>query len=187
MNFLEHMHNFFKAIFLNPRATGAVLPSSKYLSHKMASCIDTTKPGIVLELGPGTGAITQAILASGIAADNLIALEIAPHFAQQLRHEFPNITVIEGNAMQLSELIKNQPVHTIISSLPLRSLSKKQREIIFAEITKVLSSGGRFVQFTYSMKKDEHYYPDNFKLTNSFIVWRNIPPARVTVFQVNPG
>lgn len=181
------MRNFFKAIFLDPRATGAVLPSSQYLARKMASCIvDAKKPGFVLELGPGTGAITQAILASGVAAQNLIALEIAPHLAKQLRQEFPNVSIIEGNATELSELIK-KPIHTIISSLPLRSLSKKDREIILAEIPKILSPGGQFIQFTYSMKTDAHYYPDNFKLTDSFIVWRNIPPARVTVFQVNPG
>jgi phosphatidylethanolamine/phosphatidyl-N-methylethanolamine N-methyltransferase len=184
LEFLAHITNFFKAIFLNPRATGAVLPSSIYLSRKMASYIDPTKPGFILELGPGTGAITKAILDRGIKPCHLIALEIAPHFSKQLRQEFPGITLIEGNAMQLSELIQHKPIHTIISSLPLRSLSDHDREIIFSEIPKVLSSGGQFIQFTYSMKKDMDYYPSNFKLTHSSIVLRNIPPARVTVFEV---
>jgi phospholipid N-methyltransferase len=184
LNCLEQIHNFFKGFFLDPRATGAVLPSSKYLSRKMASCIDSTKTGFILELGPGTGAITKAILASGVAPEKLFLLEIAPHFAEQLKQAFPTVTVIQGTATHLTELIKPQPIHTIISSLPLRSLAKKEREIIFAEIPKILSPGGQFIQFTYSLKKDVHYYPNNFKLTNAFIVWRNVPPARVTVFQV---
>ena len=182
---LETMRTFFKALFLNPRATGALFPSSKYLAYNMANCIDATKPGYILELGPGTGAITNGILESGIPAEKLIALELIPDFAEKLQRRFPKITVIRGNAMNLSELLKDKhPIHTIISSLPLRSLSKNDRRIILSEIPKVLGSDGQFIQFTYSMRNDADFYPKNFVLTNSFLVWRNIPPARVTVFRI---
>jgi phospholipid N-methyltransferase len=177
--------SFFKGIFLNPRTTGALFPSSPYLARNMAHCIDKNKPGYVVELGPGTGVITKAILESGISANQLIVLEIAPHFAAALKQEFPDIAVIEDSATRLSLLLREKkPVHTIISSLPLRSLSKNDRDKIFSEISKVLTPNGQFIQFTYSMKRDAHYYPDHFKLINSFIVWRNIPPARVTVFEI---
>lgn len=176
---------FFKGFFLNPRTTGALFPSSKYLARHMANCIDKNKSGYILELGPGTGVITKAILESGISDDQLISVELASDFADKLKKEFPGVTVIEGNATRLSELIGDKkPVHTIISSLPLRSLSKETRALIFAEIQKVLIPGGRFIQFTYSMKKAIDYYPSNFLLKKSFIVWRNIPPARVTVFEI---
>jgi len=179
---------FFKRIFLNPRATGALFPSSKYLARNMANCIDKNTSGYVLELGPGTGVITKAILKSGVAAEQLICIELASDFAGDIQKQFPAVTVIQGDATRLSILVQDkQPIRAIISSLPLRSISKENREIIFSEIQKVLMPGGQFIQFTYSMKKDDDYYPENFKLTNSFIVWRNIPPARVTVFQVNPG
>jgi phosphatidylethanolamine/phosphatidyl-N-methylethanolamine N-methyltransferase len=176
---------FFKGFFLNPRTTGAIFPSSPYLARSMANCISKNKSGYVLELGPGTGVITKAILQSGILDNQLISVELAPHFTQELKKQFPAITVIEGDATRLSELVKDkQPIHTIISSLPLRSISKENRELIFTEIQKVLIPGGQFIQFTYSMKKAVDYYPHNFKLTKSFIVWRNIPPARVTVFEI---
>lgn len=179
------MWTFLQALFSNPRATGAVFPSSKYLAQKMASCIDRSKSGFVLELGPGTGAITKAIISIGVPDNKLIALELAPHFAFQLKEQFPNITVIKGDAMYMFELLKNQqPIYTIISSLPLRSLSKKDRDIIFSQIPKVLLPGGQFIQFSYSLKKESDFYPKNFKITNSFLVLRNIPPARVSVFQV---
>jgi phospholipid N-methyltransferase len=178
------MRTFFKALFLNPRATGAVFPSSQYLAQKMVSCIDTNQPGFIVELGPGTGAITKAIISS-IPAHTLIAIELAPHLAHQLSLQFPGITVISGSAVHLSALLKDKkPVHTILSSLPLRALSKKNRALIFQEIPKVLSPGGRFIQFTYSMKKDTNFYPQHFKLLDSFLVLRNLPPARVTVFEV---
>ncbi len=179
------MRAFLQSLFSNPRATGAVFPSSKYLAQKMASCVDHSKPGFVLELGPGTGVITKAIIHSGVPSSKLIALELAPHFAFQLKEQFPAITVIKGDATHMFELLKNQqPIHTIISSLPLRSLSKKDRDIIFSQIPKVLSPGGQFIQFSYSLKKESDFYPKNFKYKDSFLVLRNIPPARVSVFDI---
>lgn len=150
----------------------------------MASFIDKTKPGLVVELGPGTGVVTKAILDAGIAADKVIALEVNSHFADPLRKRFPGITVIEGNATHLSSLLENKNVSTIISSLPLLSLSPDDREKILAEIQKILSPDGRFIQFTYSRKTKENFYPSAFVLSSSFTVWRNIPPARVMVFQL---
>lgn len=184
----ESILKFSKSIFLNPFTTGALFPSSIYLARNMANCIDKNKSGFVLELGPGTGVITKAILACGIPDQQLISVELSSDFARALKKQFPLITIIEGNATHLTELVKDKkPIHTIISSLPLRSLSKENRELIFSEISKILMPNGQFIQFTYSMKKDKHYYPNHFKLIHSFIVWRNIPPARVTVFQINVG
>lgn len=151
----------------------------------MADCIDTSKEGYVLELGPGTGVITKAILKSGISADKLISLELAPHFAKKLQKRFPSIAVIEGDAINLSQLLQNKgPINTIISSLPFRSLPRKVSEKIFSEIQNVLAPDGQFIQFTYAVKNNEHFYPENFILTRSFMVWRNIPPAKVTVFKI---
>jgi len=185
LKLLEDALTFFKGFFLYPRRMGAILPSSQYLARSMVSCIDQSQSGFVLELGPGTGVITKAILNSGIAADHLISLEITPHFAEQLRQQIPAITVLQGDAMYLSELLKNKnPIRTIISSLPLRSMTQAARDHLFSEIQKTIAPSGQFIQFTYSMRKDTDYYPANFKPMNSFIVWRNIPPARVTVFQI---
>lgn len=185
MKFIKSLLAFFQALCINPRATGAIFPSSKLLAKNMASCIEPSKTGYVLELGPGTGVITSAILKSGISTDQLIVLELAPHFVSKLRKRFPTITVIQGSANHLSQLLQDKkPIHTIVSSLPFRSLPKKACEEIFSEIQKVLAPGGQFIQFTYAMGNDEHFYPENFILTKSFIVWRNIPPAKVTVFRI---
>lgn len=150
----------------------------------MANCIDKKKQGFVLELGPGTGVVTKAILDASIPSDKLIALEINSQFADPLRKRFPDVTIIEGNATHLSQLFKNKNITTVISSLPLLSLSDDDREKILKEIQKILSPGGQFIQFTYSRKTKEKFYPKNFVLTHSFTVWRNIPPARVMVFQL---
>lgn len=184
MNIFNSTFLFCKAFFINPRAIGALVPSSPYLAKSIAACINQTKPGFILELGPGTGVVTQAILNIGIAAEKLIVVEIAHDFAEALKKEFPTVAVIEGNATQLSTLLANKHIHTIVSSLPLLSLSVCDRETILNEIQKILSPNGQFIQFTYSRKIKENFYPKNFILTNSFTVWRNIPPARVMMFSV---
>lgn len=187
----SHIHHhkntlaFLKALAINPKTTGAVLPSSKQLAKTMASYITLSENGLVVELGAGTGMITQAILDKGISPDQVIAIECVPHLIRQLRDQFPNITVIEGDATHLTDLLKNQtrPIDTIISGLPLRSLPKETGQAILAQIPALLSDRGKFVQFTYDIRRDEgNYYPSYYRLIDSAIVWRNIPPAKIDVF-----
>lgn len=174
---------FLRGLMANPRSMGAVIPSSDSLARAMTRHIDIEQPGYVVELGPGTGVITKALLNTGIKAQRVIALELAPHFAKQLKAQFPAIAIIQGSATQLSEFIEQKPVQAIISSLPLRSLSKENREKILLEIPKVLAPNGLFIQFTYALHDSHDYDPENLKLIDSFIVWRNFPPARVSVFR----
>lgn len=178
------LFSFFKALLTNPRSIGAVIPSSHYLAKSMSHCITKTETGFILELGPGTGAITEGILKSGISANRLIALEISPNLAAQLKKNFPQIAVIQGDATQISSHAGNKKFDTIISSLPLRSLPQADLEKILIEIPKVLSPHGKFIQFTYAIFGREKFYPDSFKLEKSFIEWRNVPPARVDVFRI---
>lgn len=177
--------SFFKALFTNPRSIGAVIPSSHYLAESMSQCISKSETGFILELGPGTGAITKGILKSGISATNLTALEISSQLAEQLKKNIPEITVIHGDATQLSKHVENKKFDTIISSLPLRSLPKSDLDKILQEIPKVLSEQGKFIQFTYAIFGREKFLPENYELEKSFIEWRNVPPARVDVFKVN--
>jgi len=182
----QHTFSFLKALAINPRATGAILPSSKRLARMMAAQINIVEEGLVVELGAGTGVITQAILDRGISPRQIIAVEYAPHLAKRLRQRFPDITVIEGNAADLSELLKHrvQAVSTIISGLPLRSLPANITESILAAIPEVLATSGQYIQFTYDirLRRGDDFYPKHYKLTDSVIVWRNIPPAKVGVY-----
>lgn len=177
--------SFFKALFINPRSIGAIIPSSHYLAESMSRCITKSESGFILELGPGTGAITTGILKSGISPNQLVALEISQQLAEQFKKNFPEITVIHGDATQLSKYMGNKKFDTIISSLPLRSLSKTDLDKILMEIPRVLSPHGKFIQFTYAIFGREKFLPKNYQLEKSFIEWRNIPPARVDVFVID--
>lgn len=177
---------FLKSWLKSPRAIGSVTPSSKYLAQRIADCIHLSKTGSILELGPGTGAITQAICNQNIPHEKIILVEQNANFAKRLKEQFNGINVIQGNAAELTKILANEqhPIDTIISGLPLVSLSKTDREAILAQIPQVLSKDGLFIQFTYDLRKTIELYPDSFQLVDSFLIWRNIPPARVLLFTI---
>lgn len=179
---------FLREWIAHPQRTGAVAPSSPMLASAMARWLPRDPEAYVLELGPGTGAVTDALLKHGLREDRLIAIERNPSLAKLLRRRFPNAHVITGDAWQLDELLREHPrmVHSVgavISSLPLLNFSKKQADELALKIRSVLEPRGRWVQFSYHIVKDRSRGAEKFRLISSKIVWWNIPPARVHVLE----
>ena len=174
---------FLKAFIANPCAIGSVIPSSKALANEMASHACLSKNEIVLELGAGTGVITQAILASGIQPNNLIVIEYSPELVKKLRPLFPGVQIIEGDAGNLQKLLchEKRPIKAVISSLPLRSLPKTLTNSILQQISQLLPEGGKYIQYTYSFTKNKFKPLSNCRLSLSKRIWMNFPPARIDV------
>lgn len=172
---------FFREWIQGPGMVGAVCSSSRYLAAEMAARVPPGN-GIVIELGAGTGMVTQALLEHGISARRLIIIERAEGFVEHLRHRFPEATVIHGDAADLCELIpQGRPIDAIVSSLPLRSLPSHLRARIIAQWRQALDRHGSLIQFTYDIRPQEHTCASDhtFSVTHSRIVWANLPPARV--------
>jgi phosphatidylethanolamine/phosphatidyl-N-methylethanolamine N-methyltransferase len=150
----------------------------------MAQCINPQSEGYVVELGGGTGPVTAALLARGIAPERLIVIEQSAALSRHLRRRFPFIKVVCGNAEQLPELLANYdgPVSSIVSSLPLRSLKAESVQAIVSQCHAVLSPGGVLVQFTYAFWGSSPLEAPGCEKVSSRMVWRNFPPARVDVF-----
>lgn len=163
-----------------------MLPSSKYLAQEMASYVSVSPNHFVVELGPGTGVITEALLRAGISAKQIIAIEQESNLAGQLGKRFPDTKIIIGDAAHLNELFdeKDCKVDTIISSLPLRSLPDDAVQSILSNISSILPRNGKYIQFTYNIRSEARFYPEHFHLEASEIIWRNIPPAKVQVFSI---
>ena len=179
---------FVKSFLKNPKAMGAIYPSSKRLAKIMASYAVFSQNQLIVELGAGTGVITQAMLSRGIPAERIIAIESSPDLVEHFRMHFPKIKVIAGDASHLAELLKNEirPIGTIISALPLRSLSKEVTERILSAIPAVLTPHGRYIQFTYDLRNNARFYPQQYQLAYKKLVWVNIPPAKVEVYTILP-
>ena len=168
----------------HPAAIGAVWPSSTRLAHRMAACVPRSGDGLVVELGAGTGAVTQALLDSGIAAHRLVVVERSARFVGYLRRRFPGVTVLHGDALRLAALLPaGSKVDAIVSSLPLRSLAQTDARTIVAQWQQVLRLGGRAIQFTYDLRGSLRHRPAGLRHRGSHLVWANLPPARIFVLE----
>src|SRR5512138_771184 len=89
----------------HPLKVGAVSPSGKALAQAIAAEVDPAVPGPVVELGPGTGPVTEALVARGVAEERLVLVEYNPDFCKLLRRRFPKATVIQGDAYTLADTL----------------------------------------------------------------------------------
>ena len=139
--------------------------------------------GPVVEFGGGTGKITQAILESGTRPNDLTTFELNPKFAALLRHRYPDIHVIKGEAQSL--LSHGGAPKAIVSGLPLLAFSAEQQNAVLRAAFAALRPGGVFVQFTYGKRVPvRRSIMGEIGLTahHSGTEWWNLPPARVYVF-----
>lgn len=179
---------FITEVLLYPQQIGAVLPSSRHLSSVMAQWLPEDPEAYVLELGPGTGAVTQAILARGLRQDRLVAIEKSARMAAALRSHFPKAHILTGDACNLDKLLRRNlreltSVGAVISSLPLRIFSPEAAKTLTAKIRQVLAPEGRWVQYSYWLGNGRPEATTAFELCSTRVVWRNLPPARVNVYR----
>ena len=173
----------------NPGPVGSAVPSSRFLGRRMASFLPQLPKGYVVELGAGTGAITDALLKRGIPADRIVPVERSETMVKLLRRRFPSLSIALGDATELRSLLKTWlpndalEISYVVSSLPLRSLPENVVVSIVQEIYHVLPEHGKLLQYTYDLRKTPHPFLANFRRCRTAVVWANIPPARVDVFE----
>lgn len=191
---LEAVTSFFTfggELLSNPGPVGSAVPSSRFLGRRMASFLPRSPKGYVVELGAGTGAITAALLKRGIPADRILPIERSETMVNLLRRRFPSLDIALGDATELRSLLKTwlpkdaPEISYVVSSLPLRSLPEKVVTGILHEIYHVLPKHGKLVQFTYDLRRKPYRLLSGFKRCQTAVVWANIPPARVDVFEKN--
>jgi phosphatidylethanolamine/phosphatidyl-N-methylethanolamine N-methyltransferase len=179
---------FLQEWLVNPQRTGSVVPSSRQLAAAMARWLPANPESFVLELGPGTGAVTDALLKHGLREDRLIAIDNNPNLTKLLHKRFPQAQIITGDAWQMDTLLHNlrvpvESVGAVISSLPLLNFPMEQAEALAQKIRDVLEPQGNWVQYSYRIDKLRPRGASTFRLHASKIVWLNLPPARVSVFR----
>ena len=173
---------FIGRLIARPSNVGAIAPSSPGLARAMAAQIPESD-GPVLELGPGTGVVTEAILARGISANRVTAIEYDEDFAGLVSRRFPMVRVIRGDAFDLSRTLgATEPLAAVVSSLPLLNFPQDARASLMRQIFERLAPGAPFIQFSYGLKAPIPA-TDTIGVTRAARVFLNVPPARVWVYR----
>lgn len=170
--------DFLRGLVKNPKAVSAPTPSSPALARAIAGEVDVNRPGFVIELGPGTGVVTRALLDRGIVADRICAIEQETEYVALLRQRFPLINVHRGNAFQFERYLgPNIKVAAIVSGLPLLHHPIHARQSLLTRALACQSTGGCFIQLSYSWNPPIAGLPE--AQVSKKIIWQNLPPAHV--------
>ncbi len=183
---LDEEIRFFKGWMDQPKAVGAVLPTSGVTARRMASVINTASTLPVLELGPGTGVVTRAILDHGVADERLVCVEYSPEFVTHLRKRFPAVRVVEGDAFDLHQSLPDmatQKFDAVISAVPLLSFPVARRVAYLESLLDRLPAGRPVVQITYGPRSPVPSGRGNYTVEHMDFVLRNFPPAQLWLYR----
>lgn len=183
---LDDEMQFIRSWIEKPLSTGAVMPSSKALARTMARHVDPHASGPVIELGPGTGPVTEALVKQGVDPARLILVEFNSDFCRLLRARYPAATVVQGDAYRLRRLLTTyvtEPVAAVVSSLPLMTKPLRTRLRLISDVMALLTPNAPFVQFTYAMVPPIPKALSGITAQASELIWLNLPPARVWVYR----
>ncbi len=183
---LDDEFRFIRSWIAKPLTVGAVTPSGRALALTMAAYVDPGATGPVVELGPGTGPITQALIERGVDPKRLVLVEFSPTFCHLLRQRFPQARVIQGDAYSLRRILSHElsgPAAAIVSGLPLFNKPLKTRLRMIREAFTLMRPSAPFVQFTYAAVGPIPKGFDGITAEPCDRVWMNIPPARVWVYR----
>jgi phosphatidylethanolamine/phosphatidyl-N-methylethanolamine N-methyltransferase len=183
---LDDEVRFLRSWIEKPLHVGAVMPSGRLLARTMAQFVDVKSSGPVVELGPGTGAITSALIEHGVDQKRLVLVEYNPGFCALLRDRYPQAKVVQGDAYTLRDTLWNVMsvrADAVVSGLPLVTKPMLTRVRLVRDAFAVLAPGAPFVQFTYSVVPPIPKSLPGVSTEASERIWMNLPPARVWVYR----
>ncbi|MBP2430733.1 phosphatidylethanolamine/phosphatidyl-N-methylethanolamine N-methyltransferase [Bradyrhizobium japonicum] len=183
---LDDEVRFLRSWMEKPLHMGAVMPSGRLLARTMAQYVDPDAEGPVVELGPGTGAITNALIEHGVDQKRLVLVEYNPGFCALLRERYPHARVVQGDAYTLRDTlweVLKSPASAVVSGLPLVTKPMLTRLRLVRDAFLALAPGAPFIQFTYSVVPPIPKSLPGVSTEASERIWMNLPPARVWVYR----
>ncbi|MCC8949467.1 MULTISPECIES: class I SAM-dependent methyltransferase [Bradyrhizobium] len=183
---LDDEVRFLRSWMEKPLHMGAVMPSGRLLARTMAQYVDRDAEGPVVELGPGTGAITNALIEHGVDQKRLVLVEYNPGFCALLRERYPHARVVQGDAYTLRDTlweVLKSPASAVVSGLPLVTKPMLTRLRLVRDAFLALAPGAPFIQFTYSVVPPIPKSLPGVSTEASERIWMNLPPARVWVYR----
>lgn len=177
---------FFKGWIDKPKAVGSIIPTSTIAARRMASVVNPDSGLPVLELGPGTGVITRAILARGVKPGNLYSIEYSDDFVRHLTAQFPGVNIIKGDAFDLDTTLGDKSgtvFDSVVSGVPLLNFPVAQRIRYIEDLLGRIPPGRPIMQLTYGPLSPVPPGRGDYKVEHYDFVLRNIPPTQLWVYR----
>lgn len=182
MNSFLHRFYFLSRFLLSPKKIGSITPSSRFLIQALLEPIDWHKLSCIVELGAGTGVVTEEIERRRRTFCLPVIFEMDPYLSQLLQKKYPTAEICSDASrlrMELKRLGMNQ-VSCVVSSLPFANFTLQERFHILQEIRQGLTSDGLFVAYQYSLQL-KPLLEEFFQQIEVRFVPFNLPPAFVYI------
>lgn len=179
---------FLKGWLQEPGQVGSVKPTGKATARAMASYVPVDSDLPVLELGPGTGVVTDALLKRGVAPEKIVSIEYSTNFFEYLTRTYPKVNFIQGDAFQVKSLLEDKPwqkFSTVIGAIPLLNVPKPKRAELIEACLELMPPGGAFVQITYGMRPPTPGVSGSYSVEATERILKNIPPAKLFIYRKN--
>lgn len=183
---LNEYRTFFAAALRHPKMVGAATPTSPAVASTAAQVVPTRGRPVVLELGPGTGSLSDGIHRRLPEGSRHIGVELGVGMVEHLRVHKPWMEVVHGDARDLHEVLERlvvDRVDAVVSSIPWSLLSDTEQDHILGQITSTLTPEGAFAAVAYmhaerssSGKRFRQRLKETFDEVVTPVTWRNLPP-----------
>lgn len=173
---------FFRKFLAKGRTISSAVPSSPALVEGVLRPIDFSKPATIVELGAGTGPVTQELLEQIRPHHRFVAVENDPDFCDVLRRRFPELTLLQADATQLKEPLAKMGINKVdyvLSGLPFPSLPPRAMLRLSRWMNEVMGPNSLFIQITVAPVLFKSFYHRMFEDVDYRMVWLNVPPGGV--------
>jgi phosphatidylethanolamine/phosphatidyl-N-methylethanolamine N-methyltransferase len=178
---------FVRGWLRDPVSVGLPFPSSGATARRLArAAFDAAISGAgpVLELGAGTGAVTEALIECGRASDRIVAVERDAELCRALERRFPGLQVLHADALDIGTVLRNaglSSVSVVVSGLPMRAIPVDAAGRCYLGAFEAMPSGGAIIQYTYGLRPPVDPRVTRLTVEATFVgrEWRNFPPMGI--------
>lgn len=176
----------------DPVAVGGPFASSCWTARRLAQAtLGAAIPGggPVLELGPGTGPVTEALIETGCPVDQIVVVERDAELCRSLERRFSGLRVLHGNALEIGEILAGAripSVRVVLSGLPMRVVPAQAAARCYSQAFQLMPPGGAIIQYTYGFRPPVDPDEAVSKLDATFVgrEWRNVPPMGIWSYRL---
>ncbi len=173
---------FLRKFLSKGRVISAAMPSSRALASGVLRQVDFSRPATIVELGAGTGPVTERIIDQLRPFHRFVAVENDPDFCRVLRRRFPETSLLQADASRIAQPLASmgiQGVDYVVSGLPMPSMPPRAAVRLWQWLRYALAPGGLFMQITIAPWVYHRFYSRLFESVDYRMVWWNVPPGGV--------